>query len=57
MNFVKINLTEGGEVWINLNTVTKIRQIENGITTEIYFTDGTIFRVIETPEEILRKVL
>lgn len=57
MNFVKVNLKTGGEIWVNLNKVTKIVPIEDGLTTKVYVTDGSILRVVETPEEILRKVL
>lgn len=57
MNFVKVNLKTGGEIWVNLNKVTKIVPIEDGLTTKVYVTDGSILRVVETPEEILGKVL
>ena len=55
MNFVKVNLNTGGEIWVNLNKVTKIVPIESGLITKVYVTDGSILRVVETPEEIDRK--
>lgn len=57
MNFVKVNLNIGGEIWVNLNKVTKIVPTDDGLTTKVYITDGSILRVVGTPEEILRKVL
>ena len=57
MNFVKVNLNTGGEIWVNINKVTKIVPTDDGLTTKVYVTDGSILRVVETPEEILKGVI
>lgn len=54
--FVKLTTVEGDPVWINMNSVWRIRRIENGGSMLYILTGGYMHAVKETPEQIIGKL-